>query len=203
MASSWPRSRDAGLVGRLTVGDITENKSREGIGKWRKQTMHISHKPTHKHRIKSSGCCGSTHYNTTLHVHFAHTHTHTWGSHVKYMKRTTKLAEKYKHTPTYFSTLSHVLEKERTAGPCRQSPFFSFPVVVGVWLGTWVLQSFGGRSLFCWIRNIWSIWGPCPCSTLKERPIHLDPLQLARVLGSHLLTARQNGSNTPALDLIM
>lgn len=127
VASSWLRSRDAGLVGRLTVGDV-ENKSREGNGKWRKQTMHISHKPTHKHRIKSSRWCGSTHYKTTLHVQSAHTQ----GSHVKCMKRTTKLARKYEQSPTYFSTLPHVLEKEGAAGPCRQSPFLSFPVVVGV-----------------------------------------------------------------------
>ena len=33
MASSWLWSRDAGLVGRLTVGDDAENKRREGNGK--------------------------------------------------------------------------------------------------------------------------------------------------------------------------
>ena len=49
MASSWLRSRDAGLVGRLTVGDDTENKRREGNGKWRKQILHNSHKDTHTH----------------------------------------------------------------------------------------------------------------------------------------------------------
>lgn len=92
--------------------------------------MHISHKPTHKHGITSSRFCGSTQNKTAC--AFC---TRTEGSHVKCMKHATKLARKYEPSPTYFSTLSHVLEKERTAGPFRQRPFFSFPVVVGVQTG--------------------------------------------------------------------
>lgn len=42
MASPWLRSRDPGLVGRLTVGDDTENKRREGNRKLRKQTVSAS-----------------------------------------------------------------------------------------------------------------------------------------------------------------
>lgn len=80
---------------------------------------------------------------------------------------------------------------------------FLLPCGRGCVTGDLVLQSFGGRSLFSWMRNIWSIWGPCPCSVLKEWPVHLDLSQHTRVLRSCLLTARQTGSNAAALDLII
>lgn len=128
--------------------------------------MHISHKPTHKHRIKSSRCCGSTHYKTTLHVQSAHTQ----GLHVKCMKHTTKLARKYEQSPTYFSTLPHVLEKERTAGPCRQSPFFSFPVVVGVWLGTWFCSLLEGGHCFAECETFEVSEAPVPVPFWRNGP---------------------------------
>lgn len=84
--------------------------------------------------------CGSTHYKTTLHVQSAHIQ----GSHIKCMN----IREYTSRAPTYFFTLPHMLETERTAGSCRQSPFFSFPVVVGVWLGTWFCSLLQGGHCF-------------------------------------------------------
>lgn len=42
----------------------------------------------------------------------------------------------------------------------QTEPIFLLPCGRGCVTGDLVLQSFAGRSLFCWMRNIWSIWGP-------------------------------------------
>lgn len=84
-----------------------------------KKTDNAHFKPTHKHGIKSTRCCGSTHNRTAS--------AHTRASHVKRMKHTTKLARKYEQSPTCFSTLSHVLEEERSAGPFHRALFSLSP----------------------------------------------------------------------------
>ena len=150
VASSWLRSRDAGLVGRLTVGDDTENKRREGERKWRKQTFCRIH--THMqeyYKCSFSGSvsthsCENTHWHhlfyTNTHVEnshtvctrhketFSHIHTNltqTWKKTWNTYKNTTKREQ----GTTYFSTLTQVLVRKRASGLCRQGPFFSFPVV--------------------------------------------------------------------------
>lgn len=144
VASSWPRSRDAGLVGRLTVGDITENKGREGNGKWRKQTTHISN-PHINTEEKAFGA--AVRHITGLHVNSAHMR----GSHVKCMKHTTKLARKSEQSPTCFSTLSHVLEEERTAGPLDGAHF---------WLPPWWRVCDWGLSFAVFWREVTVLLNP-------------------------------------------
>ncbi len=77
MASSWLKSRDAGLVGRLTVGDDTENKSREGNRKWRKQTFCTIHTHTSVLQWSFSGSV-NTHTHTHTHTQRENTHTHSF-----------------------------------------------------------------------------------------------------------------------------
>lgn len=147
VASSWPGSRDAGLVGRLTVGDIRENngggEKRTGNEGNRWCTFH-----TNPHINTDEKAVGAAvrHITRPHYMFFLNTQTRFACKMYETSKNICKnIGAEY---TAYFSTLSHVLEKERTAGPCRQSPFFSLPVVVGVWLGTWLCSLLEGGHCF-------------------------------------------------------
>lgn len=119
----------------------------------------------------------------------------------KAMKHIENHVTQCKQSTAYFSTLSHVLVRRQASGLRRQAPFFSFSAAQVCDWG-FILQLSGGRSLFCWIWNIWSIWGPHPCSALEKWPIHLDLSEWIMVLRSCLLTARQTGSTQTLQPLI-
>lgn len=156
MASSWQRSRDAGLVGRLTVGDFTENKSREGEWKMEKtdsapfSTGSLSKNKTKK---KSGSYIHSDENALIAKIYFAR--SRNWIAGIRTRARTKGLCNMLENTQHHasgaahtFPLLSHVLVRKHSAELCRQGPFFSFPVVCACVTGDLFLQFSGGTSLF-------------------------------------------------------